>query len=73
MKNGLLLDWATIGATLANSGDDDQAAFFKSFVKEMRTWPTRHQAEMQLMSVRSKLTEQEREDLSALTYKPASH
>lgn len=70
MKTGLQpIDWTTAGALLANASDEEQSAFFKGMCKEFKTWPTRHQAEMQLCFVRNKLTEEEREALSMLTYK----
>ena len=48
MKNGMLkeIDWKYLGALLANEGDDEQANFLKSFVKECKSWGTFHQAEM---------------------------
>ncbi len=70
MKTGLQpIDWATAGALLANADDNDQTAFFKAMCKEFKTWPTRHQAEMQLAYVNAKLTDEEKECLSMLGYK----
>jgi ubiquinone biosynthesis protein UbiJ len=69
MRNGLLIDWGTAAAMLANEPGDVQAHFFKSFVREMRTWPTRHQQEAQLAAVNQELTEDEKELLSMLGFR----
>ena len=61
-------DWGYIGAVLARGGDDEQAVFFKAFVKECKTWGTEYQVEMQLAYVNGKLTKDERETLSMLSY-----
>jgi len=70
MKNGMLkeIDWKYLGALLANEGDDDQADFLKSFVKECKSWGTFHQAEMQLAGVNAKLTDDEKELLAMIGY-----
>lgn len=69
MRNGLLIDWNTAAAMLANEPVDVQAHFFKSFVREMRTWPTRHQQEAQLCAVNQELSDDEKDLLSMLGYK----
>jgi hypothetical protein len=61
-------DWAYVGARLARAGDDEQAEFFKSFVKEAKTWGTQHQVDFQLAAVNHKLTADEREVLGMLSY-----
>lgn len=71
MKNGIWVDWPTIGATLANEPGDVQAAFFKAFVREMRRWPTVHQQEMQMFAINHELSDDERALLSSLTYTEA--
>lgn len=69
MKYGLAeIDWGYIGAILARGDDEQQATFFKAFCSEIRKYPTHHCQEMQLMAVRNRLTEQEREQLSVLSY-----
>jgi len=69
MKIGLQdTDWGYIGARLASSGDDEQTEFFKSFVKECKTWGTSHQVGMQLSGVNRNLTKEEREALGMLSY-----
>lgn len=62
-------DWTHIGAVLANSTDAEQVAFFKGFVAELLTWPTRQQVERQLITVNDQLSPEEVEVLSSLTYK----
>ena len=62
------IDWAYIGALLANAGDDKQAEFFKSFVKECLSWGTYYQAELQLAFINKHLTEKEKELLGMLGY-----
>lgn len=62
------LDWGYLGALLANQGDDAQVEFLKAFVKECRGWGTRHQVEQQMCYINLKLTSEEREVLSAITY-----
>lgn len=57
MKQGLIpLNWTYIGALLANADDTEQAACFNAMAKEMGSWDTRHQAEMQIASVDRHLT-----------------
>ena len=69
MKLGLVdVDWGHIGAVLAHGDDNDQAAFFKAFVKECGAWGTRLQVERQLAFVNLKLTKDERETLSMISY-----
>ena len=61
-------DWEFIGAECAKGDDGDQAAFFKGFIKECKTWGTHFQIEMQLCFVNEKLTPEERELLGMLSY-----
>ena len=61
-------DWGYIGAVLARGDGNDQEAFFKAFVKECNTWGTRLQVERQLAYVNLKLTKDERETLSMISY-----
>lgn len=71
MRKGLQteIDWAYIGAVLAQEGDVEQAVFFKSFVKECKSWGTNHQVELQLAYVNNKLSDEEKEALAMLSYK----
>jgi hypothetical protein len=68
MKNGIWIDWETIGATLANETGDVQAAFFKAFAREVRRWPTRHQQEAQMFAINRELTDDERDLLTSITH-----
>jgi len=70
MKHGLLkeIDWAYVGACLANEGDIEQAQFFSSFVKECNSWGTKYQIEQQLAFINLKLSEDEKKTLSMLSY-----
>ncbi len=68
-KQGIAYDWKFLGAVLANEGDDVQADFLKSFVKEMDNWGTQFQKESQLLGVNQKLTEHERDILGCLGFK----
>jgi len=61
-------DWEYLGAVLAQDGDDTQAAFFKAFIKECKSWGTNHQVELQLSHINSLLTEDEKETLKMLSY-----
>ena len=59
MKLGLRdIDWEQVGAQLANESDNEQVEFFKSFVKEMNSWGTHYQTQMQLAFVNEKLTKE---------------
>ena len=62
-------DWDYIGAVLANSDGDEQAKFFKAFLKECKTWGTEYQVQFQLADINHKLTDDEKETLSMLSYK----
>jgi hypothetical protein len=62
------IDWPYVGALLANSDDEEQAAFFKGFLKECSSWGTHFQVEQQLAHVNHKLTPEERRTLSMLSY-----
>lgn len=69
MRLGLRdIDWQQVGAQLAQSSDDEQAEFFKAFVKECNTWGTRYQVEMQLAGVNQKLTTEEKQTLGMIGY-----
>jgi len=69
MKAGFIIDYETIAARLANDGADEQAAFFRVFLKELRSvCATHHAAEMQLAFVNGLLTSDERGHLAMLSY-----
>lgn len=62
------IDWAYVGALLANADDHDQIAFFKEFVKECKSWGTSYQVGIQLAGISQELSEDEKEVLSQITY-----
>lgn len=70
MKQGIIteIDWEYIGAVFANEGDDNQSKFFKSMLKEMNSWGTSHQVELQLAYINGELTKKERDQLKMLSY-----
>ena len=70
MKTGIRteVDWELVGAELAQSDDHAQIEFFKSFIKECKSWGTNHQVELQLAHVNVELTDDERECLAMLSY-----
>ena len=74
MKKGIItdIDWAFIGAELACESDDDQAAFFKSFIKEMKSWGTNHRADQQMAFINLQLNNPEKEFLEKATYRGES-
>jgi hypothetical protein len=63
------VDWEYYAALLAESDDNNQAMFFKSFLKECNSWGTHYQVEKQLAMVNLKLTDEEREQLVMLSCK----
>jgi hypothetical protein len=70
MKYGMAeIDWEYIGAVFATAGDDEQVKFFRSMLKEMSTWETAHQGEMQLACINAKFTDDEKDRISMLGYK----
>jgi len=70
MRSGLHeIDWKQAGAEFARSDDKQQIDFFKSFVKECKTWGTEYQINMQLASVNKELTKEEIDCLGMITYK----
>ncbi|MBU8921808.1 MAG: hypothetical protein KOO63_08310 [Bacteroidales bacterium] len=70
MRKGIItdIDWAFIGAELACCDADEQASFFKSFIKEMKSWDTNHRGETQLCYVNMRLDDPEKEFLKMLSH-----
>jgi hypothetical protein len=68
MNKGMLVDWETADALLANANDGEQVKFFKAFVNECLSWGTFHAAQTQLATVNRKLDERDRRLLSMLGY-----
>lgn len=48
------INWATLGAKLANLSDVEQRKFFKSFASEMNKYESIHQRDMQLCYMSTK-------------------
>lgn len=63
MRNEIEFDWYLIGAKLANSDDAEQSQFFSGFAKELDSWETHAQKEMQMCCVNSKLKDKVKEIL----------
>jgi len=70
MRQGIrtAIDWALVGAELAKEDDHAQVEFFKSFLKECRTFGTDYQTDIQLMSINEKLTDDEKEMMQTIGY-----
>lgn len=62
------VDWGYVGACLAREGHHEQVEFFKSFVKECRSWGTSYQVETQLSYINGCLSSDERDTLSMISY-----
>ena len=43
----ITINWESLGAALARTGDDEQAAFFNGFAGELATWDSQYQVQMQ--------------------------
>ena len=71
MRRGIRteIDWALVGAELAQAGDVEQLEFLRAFIKECNSWGTRLQVETQLAYVNLKLTKEEKETLAMLSYR----
>lgn len=70
MKQGLIIDYQTVAALLANESDEEQVAFFKTFLKELKgVCRTNYNAEMQLAGVNRQLTDDEKELIGMLGFK----
>lgn len=63
MKDLLEIDWGMMGAKVATLSDEQQALFFEGFVKELDSWETHYQKEMQMMYINSKLSNKAKEIL----------
>ena len=69
MKLGLRdIDWAQVGAELAQGDSKEQSTFLKAFIREMNSWGTHAQVEQQLAYVNGELTKEERETLAMLSF-----
>jgi len=64
----IIINWGSLGATLANLSDEEQKPFFKAFAKEMLQYPSSHQTNMQLCFISEILTDDEKEVYRNLGY-----
>jgi hypothetical protein len=74
LSDSIEIDWAILGARLANLSTDEQCPFFKQFAAEMLRYPSRYETEMQLHMIRDgmnngNLTEEEKEVYELLSMK----
>lgn len=69
MKIALEVDWAYIGALFANASDAEQGQFFTAMAKEMSTWPTNFQREMQMHSAGEHTSDEAKHLLTCVTFK----
>lgn len=61
MRQPVVIDWKVLGALLAEQDDKTQAEFFKCFLAEMDSWPTKYQKDMQLATIGRLLSDAEQE------------
>lgn len=63
MRNGIIteINWELVGAQLANADEIEQAKCLNAMAKEMLSWGTRYQAEMQVTAIQARLTEEAKE------------
>lgn len=61
MRHPVMIDWKVLGAMLAEQEDKTQAEFFKCFLAEMDSWPTKYQKDMQLTSIGVLLSDSEQD------------
>ena len=71
MTKSINIDWKSLGAELANLSDGEQGEFFRGFTEELLHWPTHYAREMQCMSIRAKLTEEQRGYIASIGYEDA--
>jgi len=67
MRNGLIINYKTVAALLANSDDNDQFDFFSTFCAELRKCCKTHfNTQAQLSFVAMKLSREDKELLGIL-------
>lgn len=75
MLNTIEIKWDLLGAKLAALGDDEQSKFFMGFARELASFETHYQREVQMISVGDKLDERAKQTLEkylpAMWYKDA--
>lgn len=68
LGQGIVIDWGHIGAELAICESEEQIKFFKGFYREVNSWPTHRQKEMQMLWIADGLSKEEKEILSGIVY-----
>ena len=70
-QKGLIFteSWGHLGALVATRNDTEQAEFFKGFIKELKSFETNWQADMQLTYIAKHLSDDDKSYLSPLTYR----
>jgi len=58
------IDCAIFGARLANDGADEQAQFFHGLARELASWPSHFEQEVQFAEIASRLSMEDRAILS---------
>ena len=57
------IEWDLLGAKLATLSDEEQGKFFRGFAYELSKFESQYKREMQMLSVREKLTPKEQKTL----------
>jgi hypothetical protein len=63
MIDTITIKWDLLGARLATLSDEEQSEFFRGFAFELGQYETAYKREMQMLSIRDKLTKDERKIL----------
>ena len=58
------IDLELFGAKFANMGSDEQAKFFKGLAKELSSWESNHQKQMQFAYIKRELKASDIDELS---------
>ena len=62
------IKWDMLGAKLASLSDNEQSKFFTGFAKELASFDTHYNREMQMMSVNGKLSKDVKKTLEDYIY-----
>jgi len=57
------IKWDLLGAKLATLSDDEQSKFFEGFAFELSRYESTYKQQIQILSIRDKLTKKARETL----------
>jgi hypothetical protein len=64
--NTVSIDMEAFGAQFANMDDNEQSLFFKGLAREVKLWPSLHQAHMQFCAVGRLVPTEDRKVLGEL-------